>query len=53
MEYKTKNGGFNILLGNKETSKNQLREIQDNPKLTAEDKSGILHRNAEHFYGLH
>lgn len=37
---------------NNETSKKAAEELCANPKLTAEDKEAILHRNAERLYRL-
>lgn len=37
---------------NNETSKAELRELRENPKLTVADKQAILHGNAARFYGL-
>lgn len=37
---------------NNVTSKHELEEIRQNPRLTAGDKAAILHSNAERFYGL-
>lgn len=37
---------------NIETSKKAVEELCANPKLTAEDKEAILHRNAERLYRL-
>ena len=37
---------------NNDYCKAEIREIIDNDRLTDDDKHGVLHRNAEEFYGL-
>ena len=37
---------------NNDYCKAEIREIIDNDRLTDDDKHGVLHRNAEHFYAL-
>lgn len=37
---------------NNDYSKSEIREIVENAHLTDDDKHGVLHRNAEVFYGL-
>lgn len=37
---------------NNETCKEELEELDENPRLTQEDKDGVRYRNAERFYGL-
>ncbi len=37
---------------NNQTCKEELDELDENPRLTKEDKDGVRYRNAERFYGL-
>ena len=37
---------------NNDYCKSEIREIVENDRLTDDDKHGVLHRNAEQFYGL-
>ena len=37
---------------NNETCKEEINEVRESPKLSAEDKEAILYRNAERFYAL-
>ena len=37
---------------NNDYCKSEIREIVENDRLTDDDKHGVLHRNAEEFYGL-
>jgi hypothetical protein len=39
-------------IGRLQTCKEELEELDDNPRLTTEDKDGVRYRNAERFYGL-
>jgi predicted TIM-barrel fold metal-dependent hydrolase len=37
---------------NNDTCKQELEELEENPRLTAADKDAVRYRNAERFYGL-
>jgi predicted TIM-barrel fold metal-dependent hydrolase len=37
---------------NNDTCKEELEELAENKRLTAEDKDAVRYRNAERFYGL-
>jgi predicted TIM-barrel fold metal-dependent hydrolase len=37
---------------NNDTCKEELEELDENPRLTTADKDGVRYRNAERFYGL-
>jgi hypothetical protein len=37
---------------NNDTCKEELEELEENKRLTNEDKDAVRYRNAERFYGL-